>query len=235
MGEFLSRPRPRRSLSVPEVAGVVGTSPTPVSQILALHEGAGNGSRRTFRHGLTDMSVGESWMKLEFTEAEVNERVAPFAAVLAQEEYPKEAGRLCASERRWGTRREMRARALKWHGDRCTFEIAVRTESGWHHVIGKVYKTDRSDVFQAMEALRRAGFSEDAEFSIPQPLVYLSSLGVRLEEKVRGPSAKDLFLNGGPHEHIDRKSTRLNSSHRTISYAVFCLKKKKNRPLLRCG
>src|SRR5207248_5583515 len=29
----------------------------------------------------------------------------------------------------------------------------------------------------------------------------------------------------------DRKSTRLNSSHRTISYAVFCLKKK-TKPLL---
>src|SRR5437867_12877835 len=28
---------------------------------------------------------------------------------------------------------------------------------------------------------------------------------------------------------IDRKSTRLNSSHRTISYAVFCLKKKNKR------
>src|SRR5207248_5760844 len=27
----------------------------------------------------------------------------------------------------------------------------------------------------------------------------------------------------------DRKSTRLNSSHRTISYAVFCLKKKNRR------
>src|SRR5207248_11304002 len=27
----------------------------------------------------------------------------------------------------------------------------------------------------------------------------------------------------------DRKSTRLNSSHRTISYAVFCLKKKKTK------
>src|SRR5437879_10832166 len=27
---------------------------------------------------------------------------------------------------------------------------------------------------------------------------------------------------------VDRKSTRLNSSHRCISYAVFCLKKKKN-------
>src|SRR5690349_22958760 len=28
---------------------------------------------------------------------------------------------------------------------------------------------------------------------------------------------------------VDRKSTRLNSSHVEISYAVFCLKKKKNR------
>src|SRR5256885_5262980 len=30
------------------------------------------------------------------------------------------------------------------------------------------------------------------------------------------------------HLHPDRKSTRLNSSHLVISYAVFCLKKKKN-------
>src|SRR5438094_5710364 len=30
-------------------------------------------------------------------------------------------------------------------------------------------------------------------------------------------------------ELADRKSTRLNSSHRTISYAVFCLKKKKKK------
>src|SRR3712207_6903607 len=29
---------------------------------------------------------------------------------------------------------------------------------------------------------------------------------------------------------VDRKSTRLNSSHANISYAVFCLKKKKNNP-----
>src|SRR5437762_5110845 len=31
-----------------------------------------------------------------------------------------------------------------------------------------------------------------------------------------------------PAYRLDRKSTRLNSSHRCISYAVFCLKKKKN-------
>src|SRR2546430_13656135 len=30
-----------------------------------------------------------------------------------------------------------------------------------------------------------------------------------------------------PELHADRKSTRLNSSHSQISYAVFCLKKKK--------
>src|SRR5438876_9100251 len=30
-------------------------------------------------------------------------------------------------------------------------------------------------------------------------------------------------------EYVDRKSTRLNSSHPSISYAVFCLKKKKRK------
>src|SRR2546430_10294981 len=33
----------------------------------------------------------------------------------------------------------------------------------------------------------------------------------------------------GRRERRDRKSTRLNSSHSQISYAVFCLKKKKNK------
>src|SRR5437870_8839653 len=32
-----------------------------------------------------------------------------------------------------------------------------------------------------------------------------------------------------PRKHRDRKSTRLNSSHVAISYAVFCLKKKKKK------
>src|SRR3712207_7432524 len=34
--------------------------------------------------------------------------------------------------------------------------------------------------------------------------------------------------SGSQAPGIDRKSTRLNSSHANISYAVFCLKKKKN-------
>ena len=35
-------------------------------------------------------------------------------------------------------------------------------------------------------------------------------------------------LTGAAEKVLDRKSTRLNSSHRCRSYAVFCLKKKKN-------
>src|SRR5207245_10508730 len=36
-------------------------------------------------------------------------------------------------------------------------------------------------------------------------------------------------IRGDGHMVVDRKSTRLNSSHGSISYAVFCLKKKKKR------
>src|SRR6266436_4876295 len=37
----------------------------------------------------------------------------------------------------------------------------------------------------------------------------------------------------GATSRIDRKSTRLNSSHGYISYAVFCLKKKKKKQILK--
>src|SRR5260221_13961388 len=37
------------------------------------------------------------------------------------------------------------------------------------------------------------------------------------------------FSRGATGEVSDRKSTRLNSSHTVISYAVFCLKKKKKK------
>src|SRR3712207_7379725 len=40
-----------------------------------------------------------------------------------------------------------------------------------------------------------------------------------------------LDADGDRVELVDRKSTRLNSSHANISYAVFCLKKKKTRIL----
>src|SRR5206468_11058999 len=41
--------------------------------------------------------------------------------------------------------------------------------------------------------------------------------------------ATDLLVRAGATVMLDRKSTRLNSSHDQISYAVFCLKKKNQR------
>src|SRR6266542_6430887 len=40
-------------------------------------------------------------------------------------------------------------------------------------------------------------------------------------------TSKGTSPNSGAANGLDRKSTRLNSSHGSISYAVFCLKKKK--------
>src|SRR5688572_31082686 len=47
----------------------------------------------------------------------------------------------------------------------------------------------------------------------------------------RRPRDWDAFFAAAPHDPplADRKSTRLNSSHSQISYAVFCLKKKRDK------
>src|SRR5438034_10047555 len=53
--------------------------------------------------------------------------------------------------------------------------------------------------------------------------------------ELRGDDASGLGRKRDPAEparavsRLDRKSTRLNSSHTVISYAVFCLKKKKKK------
>src|SRR3712207_7100546 len=52
--------------------------------------------------------------------------------------------------------------------------------------------------------------------------------------RVEPPSSPPLFQGGAGGvclaRPVDRKSTRVNSSHANISYAVFCLKKKKPHP-----
>src|SRR3712207_8117321 len=46
-------------------------------------------------------------------------------------------------------------------------------------------------------------------------------------EAARTAASRNVSQPAGPGLTPDRKSTRLNSSHANISYAVFCLKKKK--------
>jgi hypothetical protein len=89
-------------------------------------------------------------------------------------------------------------RVLKHHvGSRCTLEIGWRTDSDWHFLVGKVYSNDRPDILEAMERIQRTGFGPRDEFSIPQPLAYLPSLRLFLQEKVEGPVAKEIFKTGG--------------------------------------
>src|SRR5437773_7734385 len=70
--------------------------------------------------------------------------------------------------------------------------------------------------------------------------IVVSSLALREHYRTEGFAPCDInekwdcgIVNQSPYAipffvNVDRKSTRLNSSHITISYAVFCLKKKKN-------
>src|SRR5688572_31468032 len=52
---------------------------------------------------------------------------------------------------------------------------------------------------------------------------------VRVDVRHGGAEARDRRQDEGDARQVDRKSTRLNSSHSQISYAVFCLKKKKKK------
>src|SRR3712207_8848847 len=58
--------------------------------------------------------------------------------------------------------------------------------------------------------------------------------GRLVADVVRRAQARDGRVNERKQVALreDRKSTRLNSSHANISYAVFCLKKKKNKRVL---
>jgi hypothetical protein len=98
---------------------------------------------------------------------------------------------------------DIRTRVIKLQkGNRCTLEIAFRTDGGWHYLIGKVYSRDRCDVFEAMQKIWQAGLNRDAEFSIPRPVTYIPSLRLLLQEKVEGVLAKRLLLDGNASQRF---------------------------------
>src|SRR5688572_31492569 len=58
---------------------------------------------------------------------------------------------------------------------------------------------------------------------VPVALAHRAHRALQEREQVHHPEHRE--------PRVDRKSTRLNSSHSQISYAVFCLKKKKNKKI----
>src|SRR5437667_7275086 len=69
----------------------------------------------------------------------------------------------------------------------------------------------------------------DAERQLGLPGEYPFTRGIHPTMYRRRLWTMRQFAGFGSPEDRDRKSTRLNSSHITISYAVFCLKKKKKK------
>src|SRR5256884_2096754 len=92
-----------------------------------------------------------------------------------------------------------------WSSDVCSSDLGVLKENT-----------------TGSSALEIARLARQALWSTPCP---------KFKDTIRVSKWLQMLLNAGtaPWPRIDRKSTRLNSSHGYISYAVFCLKKKKKK------
>src|SRR2546430_6577249 len=81
-------------------------------------------------------------------------------------------------------------------------------------------------LFRSGEKTSGLDLLEPLKKSCPNvPIILFSGIG--LDEKTLQEARQK-----GAVGYQDRKSTRLNSSHSQISYAVFCLKKKKNNKIM---
>src|SRR3712207_6859504 len=90
-----------------------------------------------------------------------------------------------------------------------------------------IRRPPRSTLFPYTTLFRSAG--RRAAVGARLDVVARAGEGAREERAGRGERESVTKFHG--HELLDRKSTRLNSSHANISYAVFCLKKKKQQAL----
>src|SRR5689334_24679360 len=92
-----------------------------------------------------------------------------------------------------------------------------------------IRRPPRSTLFP-YTTLFRSALSKAIEM-FGQAITIWGSLGERYEEAIAAYGRGWCYQALGDYFNaicdLDRKSTRLNSSHSSISYAVFCLKKKK--------
>src|SRR5688572_32072240 len=89
-----------------------------------------------------------------------------------------------------------------------------------------IRRPPRSTLFPYTTLFRSVGVHDrDTSFSLTD----LARHGAIADPilQARGESGGQAIAAADNLQHRDRKSTRLNSSHSQISYAVFCLKKKK--------
>src|SRR4051794_41730938 len=86
----------------------------------------------------------------------------------------------------------------------------------------------KEEPWQLRTAPQTSAYMMWADDSLEEPTLFCQVGSTQLRYRLR--AIDDLhawLLAQGDWVDLDRKSTRLNSSHPSISYAVFCLKKKK--------
>src|SRR3712207_6946956 len=100
-----------------------------------------------------------------------------------------------------------------------------------------IRRPPRSTLFPYPTLFRSSPGAAEYDAALPYPVVRRPT-GMLLPTPATARAAADLarrhgcdsaFFGAAAPLALDRKSTRLNSSHANISYAVFCLTKKKDR------
>src|SRR3712207_8245311 len=89
-----------------------------------------------------------------------------------------------------------------------------------------IRRPPRSTLFPYTTLFRSPGHSTSTHSTQSEKLVEQAMFSILRRLSV--PHVDGTNADGSP-KIVDRKSTRLNSSHANISYAVFCLKKKRRK------
>src|SRR5207248_4036012 len=127
-------------------------------------------------------------------------------------------------------RRQRRLSQPAFHGERIAgyaeqmVSLAVRLREGWTE--GAVLDVCREMNWLAMMIVGSTLFGANVESDAEQIRDALDEILEQFERSILPRADREDFEKALGRIDTDRKSTRLNSSHRTISYAVFCLKKK---------
>src|SRR2546426_11873354 len=110
-----------------------------------------------------------------------------------------------------------------------------RAQGRWLVVtaLSDVARESQSALRPLLEQLRRDGAVESYHGFVIVNRVLVTGTARAIKALARRPDVAAIDIESVPQATVlaaspDRKSTRLNSSHLVISYAVFCLKKKKN-------
>src|SRR3712207_8947791 len=97
----------------------------------------------------------------------------------------------------------------------------------------RIRRPPRSPLFPSPPLSRsgvQAGIAAKGRLNLPAAsAVTLHHARAAPSTSTAGPSRTPTSSDAAGDSPADRKSTRLNSSHANISYAVFCLKKKKKK------